>query len=323
MRRSSLNVNLSPSPPARFSVSGSQSPLTNPRPVAGGFIKTEAPAKINLFLDVLGKRPDGYHDIISVMQTVAVCDELMICAGEEGSSGIRLTCNDKSLPTDENNLAVKAAALLIREFDIPYSVSVELTKRIPAGAGLAGGSSDCAAVLRGMNVLFNLNIPRERLIKLGQALGADVPFCLIGGTAVAEGIGEKLTSLSPHPYTDIVIVCPGVHVSTAEVYTRLSKSIKPVSPMYLELMKNALRAKDNSRIAYSFYNAFTKASAEMHPVIAEIIAELKNTGALGVSMSGTGSAVFAYYDNANKARQVCDKFKKYFTFHTHPKGGLL
>jgi len=253
-------------------------------------------AKINLFLDVAGKRADGYHDIVSVMQSVDLCDDLMIEA-LPGESGVQLFCNDPQLPTDETNLIVKAANALIREFDIPCGFKIKLNKRIPLGAGLAGGSSDCAATLHGINKLCNLNIPFTRLLEIGKSLGADVPFCLTNGTALTEGIGEKITLLPTHPPCFIVIVCPGVHVSTGEIFSRLvSFSTACVNPML-----NAISKKNLQQLSTLFYNIFTPITTEIHPEIFDLIAELKTLSALGAEMTGTGSSVFAYFNNEQSA----------------------
>ena len=326
MLRNSQNVNC-PSPPSRTNVMGFQSPPQNPRPGAGGFVKLQAYAKINLFLDVLRKRPDGYHDIVSVMQSVGLCDDLRISCSETTGERVSLTCNDPTLPTDESNLVVKAAKLLTEKYKIEYPIQIELTKRIPVGAGLAGGSSDCAATLRGINTLFQLNIPMKELTEIGRTLGADVPFCLMGGTALCEGIGEILTPLPQHPPCHIVLITPGIHVSTAEVFSRLNL-VKTSIPGHtsdtkgLISLKNALANGNVSQIAASFYNVFTPVTAGLHPEISDIISELRSCDALGASMSGTGSAVFAYFDNETYAQRACDKigtnFKTYTAFLTQP-----
>ena len=313
MLRNSRNVNC-PSPPAHFCALGFQSPPQNPRPGAGGFVNLQAHAKINLYLDVVGKRPDGYHDIVSVMQSVGLCDDLHISCN--GTQQLSMTCSDPSLPTDETNLVVMAARLLIDKYKIQHPVHIELTKRVPVGAGLAGGSSDCAATLRGINELFQLNISMDELVEIGRTLGADVPFCLMGGTALAQGIGERLTPLPPHPPCHIVLAMPGIHVATAEVYARLNLVKKSIAghtsdTRGLSSLKNALANGDVSRIAASFYNAFTPITAGMHPEISDILTEFRVCGALGASMSGTGSAVFAYFDNENYARRACNRLSNY------------
>ena len=319
---SSANAN-SPSPQSALPV-GFKSPLKNPRPIAGGFVKVQAHAKINLHLDVLDKLPNGYHNIVSVMQSVALHDDLFITAGGNESSNpkISITCDNPRLPRGENNLVHKAAKLLINEYGINQHINIKLNKRIPVGAGLAGGSADCAAALRGINRLFGLGIPMRRLMELGASLGADVPFCLVGGTALAEGIGERIKSLPPHPHCYIVIVCPGKHVSTPDTYRRLDmlKSSEPGQyKRDAAQIINAVSAKNLPEIAKNFYNVFTPVTVETHPVIFEILSEFVNTATLGASMSGTGSAVYAYFDNEKNAKEACDKFKdKFQVFLTTP-----
>ena len=334
MRLNSPSVNC-PSPPVRTHALGFQSPPQNPRPIVGGFVTVHAHAKINLYLDVLERREDGYHDIVSVMQSLGLCDDLMIMvkAVVDAEAAVTLACNDPTLPTNENNLVVKAAMLLVREYSIRDPIHIELTKRIPAGAGLGGGSSDCAATLHGINKLFGLNIPMDKLMEYGKSLGADVPFCLMAGagtcTALAEGIGEKLTPLPPHPDCYIVLVCPGIHVSTAEAYALLQSPIpvdeslkQYIAPsrvvaegQVLADLMVALSAGDVSGIAANFFNIFTLVTATKHPEILHIIHKLQDLGALGASMSGTGSAVFAYFDNKNNAQAACNRFQNAFLTH--------
>ena len=324
MRRNSRNVNC-PSPPARSHALGFQSPPLNPRPAAGGFVKIQAYAKINLYLDVIGRRDDGYHNIVSVMQSLSLCDDLaitdeVVVGGIPQEQGeVYLTCTDPTLPVDDSNLIVKAAKLLIHEYEIKQNIHIHLTKRIPVGAGLAGGSSNCAATLRGVNELFQLNIPKGKLMEYGASLGADVPFCLTGGTALAEGIGEKITPLPHHPNCYIVVVCPNIHVATATAYSRLDAvKNRPPGQDKTSLM-TALAAQDVSQIAANFFNIFTFVTADMHPEISQIIRELKALGALGAEMSGTGSAVFGYFGDKNKAQAACDKIT-HKTFLTVAQG---
>jgi 4-diphosphocytidyl-2-C-methyl-D-erythritol kinase len=277
----------------------------NPRPTAGGFVKVEAFAKINLFLDVLGKRQDGYHNIVSVMQSVSLCDELTIEYLPQGS-GVHLSCNVAELSTGKDNLISQAATALISEFEIPGGFRIELAKQIPLGGGLAGGSSDCAATLRGINALCELNIPHERLLEIGTQLGADVPFCLTGGTALTEGIGEKITPLAPHPPCYIIIVCPNIHVSTREIFSRLGTTKS--NPSARSIL-DAISQKNLHKISSSLYNIFTPVTTNLHPEISAIIEKLRTLGALGAEMSGTGSSVFAYFNDEKSALAALDIMK--------------
>jgi len=311
VRHSSPSVN---APPSALQTQSFNYPRTNPRSPAGGFVKVRAYAKINLFLDVLGKRSDGYHDIISVMQTLDLHDELRI---EPVASGVELTCNDKTLPTDESNLVVRAANALINECNISHGFKVHLHKRIPMGAGLAGGSADCAATLTGINKLCGLNLSQQTLLKIGSTLGADVPFCLTGGTALTEGIGEKITPLAPLPDCFIVVACPGIHVSTAQIFQKVRPAVRPAhsdnrghvckTTHSLEAgdhlhrindMLAAIQEKNLPQICSSIYNVFTPITSSIHPEIPALIAKLKNLGAIAAQMTGTGSAVFAIFENS-------------------------
>lgn len=305
VRPSSQNVSHFP---LAQSAQGYNPPLKNPRPIAGGFVQMQAFAKINLFLDVVGKREDGYHNIVSVMQSVDLCDDLLISAIPEG---IQLSCDNPALPTDEKNLIVKAAKALISEFAIPHGFRIELTKRIPLGAGLAGGSSDCAATLHGINKLCGLNIPFPRLLEIGKSLGADVPFCLTGGTALTEGIGEKITPLQAHPSCFILIVCPKIHVSTGEIFSRLS-AYETASP---KKILNAISKKNLQQISTSFYNIFTPITSALHTEISDLIFQLKKLGAMNAEMSGTGSSVFAYFNNEKSALNALDIFRNELSAH--------
>ena len=285
---------------------------TSPRPRAGGFVQIGAFSKINLILDVLKKRPDGYHDLCSVMQTLALHDTLTISIPHNQKEKFRLECSDSRLPTDDRNLVTCAAKYMIQEYGIAHPVRIQLKKRIPTSAGLAGGSSDCAATLIGLDKLFKLNIPLHSsrqlsLMKIGQRFGADVPFCLIGGTVLAEGIGEKLTPLTPHPHCWIVLACPNIPVSTAKVFNRVNLDISP--PNDAATIVEALTQGNLQQIAATLRNDLTKITVEMHPEIQSLICELKNQGAIGASMSGSGPSVFGYFSNKESADKAYTKMK--------------
>ena len=275
-------------------------------------------AKINLFLDVTQKRKDGYHNISSVMQTLALCDDLLISldSGEENEPSdspdsvrsVRLDINIPDLPGDDSNLVTRGAKAIMEEYNITRSVNIELFKRIPMGAGLGGGSSDCAAVLHGMNELFSLGIPLHRLIEIGKALGADVPFCLMGGAALAGGIGEELTPLPLHPECYVILLCPELHVSTAEIFGRISPF--QYNSLDLDKFMDAYNSGDLSRIAANICNVFTEITGSVHNEINELMDELMNQGALGASMTGTGSAVFGYFSDAVCAGSAYEQLKR-------------
>ena len=285
-------------------------------------------SKINLFLEVMGKRPDGYHEIVTVMQRLELCDTLAIRRGglRSPAGTIQLESTHPTLPTDDTNLVVKAAKLLIEKYNITQPIQIKLDKHIPIGAGLGGGSSDCAAALIGINRLFELNIPDAALMELGAALGADVPFCIFAnspgnsGTAIAKGIGEILTPLEPHPQCCVVLACPSVHVSTKEIFDRLVGSAHSTScaydvpprvpPSYVVPRGAQGHPPYEGHIAKNFYNRFTQITSEVHPQITALITGLRNHGAYGASMTGTGATVFAYFDNENNARTACDKLQQ-------------
>ena len=263
----------------------------------------EAHAKINLALDVLRRREDGYHEVRMIMQTISLCDVVELEVGV-GKSTVSLSNSTSSLPTDDRNLAVRAAKLLMEEFDIRENLQIRLTKRIPVAAGLAGGSADAAAVLRGMNHLFDLGLSREELMARGARLGADVPFCVMGGTALAEGIGEKLTELPDMPGCSLVIAKPGVEVSTEFVYTNLKLQDLPGHPDVDGMIK-AIREQNFAGVAGRLDNVLETVTCPRHPEIERIKDRMRSQGAAGVLMSGSGPTVFGLFEDAEAAAQAC------------------
>ena len=261
----------------------------------------EAPAKINLGLDVLRRRPDGYHDLRMVMQTISLKDELVLTQTEE--PGIFLTVESEregELPADNKNLAYRAAALLLREFPQPGGVRIQLKKRIPIAAGLAGGSTDAAATLLGMNRLFDLGLSLPELQKRGVTLGADIPYCLMKGTALAEGIGERLTRLPKAPACHVLLAKPDVSVSTAWVYQNLHLTEDTVHPD-IDEMTRCLAEGNLTKLCACLGNVLETVTIPAYPVIARIKAQMKEEGALGALMSGSGPTVFGLFDSREKA----------------------
>ena len=261
----------------------------------------EAPAKINLGLDVLRRRPDGYHDLRMVMQTISLKDELVLTKTEE--PGIFLTVESEregELPADNKNLAYRAAALLLREFPQPGGVRIELKKRIPIAAGLAGGSTDAAATLLGMNRLFDLGLSLPELQKRGVTLGADIPYCLMKETALAEGIGERLTRLPKAPACHVLLAKPDVSVSTAWVYQNLHLTEDTVHPD-IDEMTRCLAEGNLTKLCACLGNVLETVTIPAYPVIARIKAQMKEEGALGALMSGSGPTVFGLFDSREKA----------------------
>lgn len=266
----------------------------------------KALAKINLGLDVLGRRETGYHDVRMVMQTIYLYDKVTLMKMEE--SGIQVETNLSYLPVDENNIAYKAAKLLIDEFDIREGVHIKLEKRIPVAAGMAGGSSNAAAVLVGMNRMFDLGLSQSELMKRGVTLGADVPYCVMRGTALAEGIGEELSSLPPMPKCYILVAKPAISVSTKWVYETLdAKEI--VEHPDIDGLLQGLKEQDLSKIASSMGNVLESVTIEKYPIIETIKDAMKEAGALNAMMSGSGPTVFGIFDDRKVAKEAWRKIK--------------
>lgn len=269
-------------------------------------IDLKALGKINLGLDVLGRRANGYHDVRMVMQTVYLYDKIRI--QKTGQTGIHLDTNLYYLPVNENNLACRAARILMDEFQIKEGVTIHLEKHIPVAAGMAGGSSDGAAVLYGMNRLFGLGLSEEELMKRGVLLGADVPYCIMRGTVLAEGIGEILTPLAPMPRCYVLLAKPPVSVSTKLVYDKLDSHDMEEHPD-IDGIIEGLRKQDLLQISASMGNVLEKVTVEEYPVIEKIKDLMKETGALNAMMSGSGPTVFGLFDDKAKARKAEKKIK--------------
>ena len=269
-------------------------------------MREKAYAKVNITLDVVGKREDGYHLLKMIMQNIDIYDVITI---EKIESGIEITCNKPYVPTDERNLAYKAAKLFKDTFNITSGVSINIKKNIPVAAGLAGGSTDCAAVLKIMNKLFQVNADNEKLMELGVKLGADVPYCINGGTALCEGIGEILTPLKPFKNHIIVLVKPPFGVSTKEVYKNFDLGrVKnhPETDKVITYMN-----EDNLyEVAKNMKNLLENVTLKKHKVISSIKSEMESLGAIKAMMSGSGPTVFAFFDDMMKAQRCYDEMKK-------------
>lgn len=264
----------------------------------------EAHAKINLTLDVTGRRADGYHTVQMVMQSVALHDtvHVRLTHGEKKPRGIVLTCSLPYLPVDESNLAYRAADLFYRETGaLLETCEIHIEKRIPIAAGLAGGSSDAAAVLRALAELHEMQLSDEELCAMGLKLGADVPYCLMGGTMLAEGIGEQLTPLAPMPPCFVVLCKPPFAVSTAAVYRQMD-SITISRRPDTEGMKRALAEGDLDGICKRLCNAMEQVTARKRRQIGEIKKTLEENGACGVLMSGSGPTVFGLFSDEARAK---------------------
>ena len=269
-------------------------------------IRLKARAKINLGLDVLGKREDGYHEVRMVMQTIGIYDRLILTKIPEEE--IRITSNLAFLPVNENNLIYKAIKLLKDEYHFPGGISVDLNKFIPVAAGMAGGSTDAASTMFGVNRLFGLNLSMGKMMELGVRLGADVPYCVMRGTALAEGIGEKLTRITPVPHMWILIAKPQINVSTRLVYEQLDMCGIQKHPDIDGIIR-AIEAQDVVRIAQSMGNVLENVTVPLYPVIETIKQDMLSHGAINAMMSGSGPTVFGIFPD-EQTTLACQAFLK-------------
>lgn len=248
-------------------------------------------AKINLGLDVVGRLENGYHEVRMIMQTVGICDVLTL---EKAEEGIRVTTDNDELPADENNLIYKAAKLMKEKYNITQGVCIHLEKHIPIAAGMAGGSTDAAATFIGMNELFSCGAGEEELRQLGVKVGADVPYCIMGGTALAEGIGEKLTKLPPPPKCYLLIAKPDINVSTKYVYEHLDEEGVSHHPD-IDGMIGAIESGSLSGIVERLENVLENVTVKKYPIIQQIKETMLEAGAAGSLMSGSGPTVFGIF----------------------------
>ncbi len=269
-------------------------------------MRLKAMGKINLALDVVRKREDGYHEVRMLMQTVQIYDQLEIRESRE--PGIRLSVNLPYLPVNENNLVFKAARLLMEEFRVDSGLTIRLEKRIPVAAGMAGGSADAAAALVGVNRLFRLGLSRKELMRRAVSLGADVPYCVLRGTALSEGIGEILTPLPPMPDCHILIGKPPVSVSTRFVYGNLNAAGLKRHPD-IDGMVQAIREGSLSGITSRMENVLETVTVPAHPVIQEIKEHMKANGAENALMSGSGPTVFGIFTDRDTAYSAYSRLK--------------
>lgn len=270
-------------------------------------MRLKALAKINLGLDVIGRREDGYHEVKMIMQTVRLFDRISIQKTE--NQKIQVKTNLFYLPENENNLVYKAAKLLLDEFQMPQGVLINLQKFIPVAAGMAGGSSDAAAVLYGMNRMFRLGLSTQELMERGVKIGADVPYCIMRGTALAEGIGEKLTELSPMPECKILIAKPPISVSTKFVYENLKLNENTLHPD-IDLLVQDIERGSLKDIAAHMGNVLESVTIPNYPVIAKIKEQMIKNGALNAMMSGSGPTVFGLFEDEEKAEYAYRRMRK-------------
>lgn len=268
-------------------------------------MKLKAYAKINLFLDVIDKRGDGYHNLKMIMQTVDLWDEVDV---EKINNGIELVCDNFSLPTDKRNIAYKAAELFINTYNINSGIRIKIKKNIPIQAGLAGGSTDGAAVIKILNVIFNKNLSEEEMISLGKKIGADVPFCIVGGTARCEGIGEIIKPLKPLRDCILVLIKPDFGVSTKEVFNKIDNK-NYVHPQIDKIIE-AINEDNLNKIGSNLSNVLEQVTIEQNPIIADIKEMIKLSGSLGTLMSGSGPTVYGIFDDLYKAENCYNEARK-------------
>ena len=270
-------------------------------------LELKALGKINLGLDILGKRPNGYHDVRMVMQTVMLYDDVTLEKKEE--EGIELQTNLDFLPVDSRNIAYKAAKLLIDEFNIEGGIKINLEKHIPVAAGMAGGSTNAAAVLCGMNQMYGLGLSMEELMERGVKLGADVPYCIMRGTVLAEGIGEILTPLAPLPGCVVLIAKPPLSASTKVIYEKYDSKEDIFHPD-IDAIIDGLQNDDIKKVAENMGNVLEQVMIPDYPVLAEIKQKMIEKGALGSMMSGSGPTVFGIFDDEELAAAAADNIRE-------------
>lgn len=269
-------------------------------------IEIKARAKINLTLDILGKRPDGYHEVEMVMQAIELHDIVTL---EEKSTGIEVTTDHPSLVSEQDNIAYKSAWLLKDEFGIDKGIKIHIHKNIPVAAGLAGGSTDAAAVLKGLNRLWDLELGEEQLAARGAMIGSDVPFCLRGGTALAQGRGELLSYLPDAPELWLVLAKPALEVSTAEVY-RYYEPLKVSKRPDTTAMIRSLRERDSGGILENLVNVLESVTLDRYPVVLELKNALEKAGVRHALMSGSGPTVFGIVREHQEAQEIARRLKE-------------
>lgn len=270
-------------------------------------LELNAYAKVNLGLDVLRRREDGYHELRMIMQTVDLYDTLTLEKTEE--PGISMTCNVEGLPCDERNLVYKSAKLMFDTFELPGGIRMHLEKRIPMSAGMAGGSTDAAAVFNGINELYELGASKERLCELGVKIGADVPYCIVGGTALSEGIGEVLTQLPNVPDCIVLIAKPDFDVSTKYVYENLHANSLTYHPD-IDAQVAAIRAGDLAGVIKVMDNVLETVTEKKYTEITTIKKVMEEHGAMRAMMSGSGPTVFGLYEDADKAKEAAEAIRE-------------
>lgn len=272
-------------------------------------MKIKAYAKVNLALDIVGKREDGYHLLRMIMQTVDIYDDIIF---KKGAPGIKITSNKDFVPTDRRNLVYKAVELFCNTYGIEPAVEVHIEKRIPVEAGMAGGSTDAAAALKAMRNLYRPELKDEELMELGVKIGADVPYCINGGTALCEGIGEVITELESFEDNIMVVVKPNFGVSTVDTYKNFHmEEVKKHPPV--DKLIEAMKKKDVSYVAENMGNLLELVTIKNHVEIKELKESIMAMGAMGAMMSGSGPTVFAFFRDNEKAEKCAEKLKEKYS----------
>ncbi len=280
-------------------------------------------AKINLHLDITGRSDDGYHGVETVMQSLSLCDTVTVTVRDD--LAITVSCDKAGVPTDESNLAVRAAKAYMEAVGAPRGLHIDIQKNIPMAAGMAGGSADAAAVLRAVNRLYGEPLSRDALCALGAKLGADVPFCIVGGSAYADGRGDRLHPFASMPDCFLVAACGGEGVSTPWAYRLLDETYADFdgtkyTPRTTETLREAMKNGDIYAVARAMYNVFEAPILAERPVARDIRAEMLSGDAIGAMMSGSGPSVFGIFDDEAKARKTAEKIaeKGYFSTVCQP-----
>ena len=266
----------------------------------------KAYAKRNLGLDVTGKLPNGYHEVKMIMQSVGIYDELTLTKTD---SGITIATDESELPTNEDNLIYRAAKLMFDTYSITGGVHIQLSKNIPIAAGMAGGSTDAAATMKGINRLYQLNIPTQELMRISVSIGADVPYCILGGTALAEGIGEILTPLAPAPSCHLLVAKPDINVSTKYVYEHLDAS-ETLSHPDINGIVDAINMGSLQGIIERLGNVLETVTVEAYPIISDLKKQMLELGAAGSLMSGSGPTVFGIYTDEKSVQNAYEQIRK-------------
>lgn len=283
--------------------------LNNDLIITGNRAIAKSYAKINLTLDVLGKLSNGYHEVKMIMQTVNLFDLVIV---DKSLKDISLSINSKSLPTNEKNIAYQAAQLFFETTKIHKGAKILIHKNIPIAAGLAGGSGNAAIVLCALNALYNANLPDTKLQEMALSLGADVPYCIMGGTCLAEGIGEKLTPLTPLPYLPVVLVKPNINISTQTIYNSIDSEPNLPHPK-TDTALSAIKTGNMDLLFSSMQNIMEDVSVKLCPEITKIKNTLSELGAKVALMSGSGPTVYGIFENNVIAKNACDILSKNYS----------